>query len=152
MLQRADPTRFPMQLLPDKTPRTLWSGTSATVINEPGSCEWREWRIREWLLLLLRFAVTQEPSDRTAAIAMAHELDSVGVEWRWRPSAGAPWRPTAPRFFVRTSIEVCRAILETGGAQNNHPVLFAHAARIENPRLKQAFRAAAGLRMISPPP
>jgi hypothetical protein len=34
--------------------------------------------VASWLLLLLRYAVTREPSDRSAALAMADELDSLG--------------------------------------------------------------------------
>src|SRR5262249_31182545 len=56
--------------------------------------------IREWLLLLLRFAITCDPKDQAAAFAMADEIDSLGHQWR----------PSAPSFFRRTSDEVCAAI------------------------------------------
>jgi hypothetical protein len=58
-----------------------------------GSHDWRDRKVREWLLLLLRFAVTREPSDQSAALTSADELDSLGVRWR----------PTAPNFFLTTS-------------------------------------------------
>src|SRR5262245_10167923 len=65
-----------------------------------GSQDWRACRIREWLLLLLRFAITCDPEDQAAAFAMADEIDALGLEWR----------PSAPSFFRRTSGEVCAAI------------------------------------------
>jgi hypothetical protein len=97
---------------------------------ETGSPDWRERKVREWLLLLLRFAVTREPADQSAALAMADELDSLGLRWR----------PAGPRFFLATSCEVCSAILADG--EGSSPVLREHIARIEDPRLKRAFRAA----------
>jgi hypothetical protein len=107
---------------------------------EFGSHDWPERMVREWLLLLLRFAVTLEPSDRSAALAKADQLDSLGMQWR----------PTAPRFFLRTSEEVCRAILMAGDGHSN-PVLRRHVARIDDPRLRRAFQAAVGLRPLFEP-
>jgi hypothetical protein len=102
--------------------------------------DWRDRKVREWLLLLLRFAITREPSDRSAALAMADELDSLGVRWR----------PAAPRFFLTTSSEVCAAIVAVEDGHNNL-VLRRHVARIPDPRLRRAFRAAVGLRPRSVP-
>jgi hypothetical protein len=70
------------------------------MIGEFGSYDWRGRKLREWLLHLLRYAVTREPSDRTAALAVAAELDSLDEQWR----------PAAPRFFLKTTEEVCSAI------------------------------------------
>lgn len=95
---------------------------------------WRDRKVREWLLLLLTFAVTRELTDQSAALAMADELDSLGVRWQCR----------APRFFVRTTKEVCEAILAACDGSNN-AVLRRHLARIDDPRLRRAFRAAVGL-------
>ena len=105
---------------------------------DTGAPDWRDRRIREWLLLLLRFAVTREIADRSAALALADELDSVGV---W-------WRPAAPSFFRRTSQDVCAAIDTAGGAQSA-PILYRHITRIGDLRLRRAFAAAVGLQ--SPP-
>ena len=58
-----------------------------------GSKDWRASRIREWLLLLLRFAITWDPKDEAAALAMTEEIDALGLHWR----------PSAPSFFRRTS-------------------------------------------------
>ena len=89
-------------------------------------------KLREWLLLLLRFAVTRSPSDQASVFALAHQLDSVG-----------PKRKTAePRFFQRKSREVCEAILTD---DSSHAALRIHAARIDDPRLRRAFLAAVGL-------
>jgi hypothetical protein len=117
--------------------RRLVSGTMAAKF---GSLDWRDRKLREWLLLLLRFAVTREPSDQSAALAMADELDSLGVRWR----------PAAPRFFLRTTNEVCEAILAVSDGQNNR-VLQGHVARIHDPRLRRAFQAAVGLQLTSEP-
>ena len=60
----------------------------------------RAGRIREWLLLLLRFAITWDPKDEAAVFAMADEINAPGLRWR----------PSAPSFFRRTSSEVCKMI------------------------------------------
>lgn len=93
--------------------------------------------LREWLLLLLRFAVTHEPSDQSTALAIAEELDALGVRWK----------SAAPRFFVRTTNEVCEAIVGVNDDRRD-AVLRKHLARIDNPRLKLAFRSAVGLPAI----
>jgi len=93
----------------------------------------RDRRLREWLLLL-RFGVTREAADRWAVLAMADELDSLGMRWR----------PAAPSFFVRTSNEICDAIL-TGHDAHSHAILRRHMARIDDPRLRRAFGAAVDL-------
>ena len=107
-----------------------WAGHMSAAFT---SDDWQERKIREWLLLILRFAITREPRDRLAASAMADELDAVG----------GYWRPMAPRFFVTTAAEVCDAILGLGEQAN--AVLRTHIARISDPRLRDAFAAAVGL-------
>lgn len=103
------------------------------MIPEFGSHDWRGRKLQEWLLLLLRYAVTWEPSDRSAALAMADELDSMGGQWR----------PAAPRFFLRTSDEVCTAIISSGD-DHSSAVLRRHVARIQDARMRQAFQGAIG--------
>ena len=107
-----------------------WAGHMSAAFT---SDDWQERKIREWLLLILRFAITREPRDRLAASAMADELDAVG----------GCWRPMAPRFFVTTTAEVCDAILGLGEQAN--VVLRTHIARISDPRLRGAFTAAVDL-------
>jgi hypothetical protein len=96
--------------------------------------DWKDRKLQEWLFLLLRYAVTRESSDRWAVLAMADELDSLGVQWR----------PGAPRFFHRTAYEVCEAII-ADRTRHTTSVLRKHAMRIDNPRLRRAFAAAVDL-------
>jgi hypothetical protein len=102
--------------------------------------EGRRRRLHEWLFLLLRFAVTRDPTDRAAALAMADELDSLGMRWR----------PAAPRFFLTASQEVCDAILASGDWRT--AALRKHAARIEHVRLRRAFLAAIDIPLRSNAP
>jgi hypothetical protein len=96
-----------------------------------GSQDWRVKRIREWLLLLLRFAVTRDAKDEAAALAMGDEIDAIGQRWR----------PPGPSFFRRTTDEVCRAITAPDGVKRA-TILKKHLARIDDPRLRRAFAAA----------
>lgn len=91
--------------------------------------------IREWLLALLRFAITREQSDHAIALAIADKLDGTGGHW---------W-PVAPRFFTRTSDEVCAAMVTLGDGQESI-VLRRHLERIDDARLRRAFQAAIALR------
>jgi hypothetical protein len=103
--------------------------------NQSWSLDWRDRKIREWLLILLRFAITRETADRAAVLAMADELDSLNVSWR----------PSAPTFFARTSSELCDAI---SGSHNglDRGVLLRHVTRISDPRLRRAFQGALNLK------
>src|SRR5262245_29947910 len=93
----------------------IWTHGGHTVGTRVGTaCEmsaqshdWRDCKVGEWLLLLLRFAVTREPAHRFDALAMADELDALGMRWR----------PAAPRFFRNTSTDVCDAI---AASENGH--------------------------------
>src|SRR5262245_3271337 len=105
-----------------------------------GSQDWRGGRIREWLLLLLRFAITCDPEDQVAAFPMADEIDA--LEHHWRPSA--------PSFFRRTSSEVCEAIIALEDPRRI-TILKKHIARIDDPRLRRAFQAAVDLERGSRP-
>jgi hypothetical protein len=104
------------------------------MVVEFGSHDWRDRKVREWLLLLLRFAVTREATDQAAALALADQLDSLGMGCK----------RAKPGFFFKTSIEVSNAILALRDRENDN-VLRTHLARIDDPRLKRAFRAAVGL-------
>jgi hypothetical protein len=96
-----------------------------------GPQDWRATRIREWLLQLLRFAITRDPKDQAAVFATADEIDALGLEWR----------PSAPSFFRRTSRDVCTAIT-TPDDPRTRGILERHLARIDDMRLKRAFQAA----------
>jgi hypothetical protein len=104
------------------------------MITEFSSNDWRGRKLQEWLLLLLRYAVTRAASDRSAALAMADELDSLGGQWR----------PAARRFFLKTTEEVCLAIPAVND-RHNYRVLLRHLTRIDDPRLRRAFQAAIDL-------
>ncbi len=93
---------------------------------------WRERQVREWLLLLLRYAITREAADQNAVLCLADELDAAGISWR----------PSGPSFFRRTSREICAAI--RADATPSNVILRRHISRIDNPRLKHAFAAAVG--------
>jgi hypothetical protein len=99
-----------------------------------GSQDWRAGRIREWLLLVLRFAITCDAKDQAAAFAMADEIDALGHQSR----------PSAPTFFRRTSGEVCEAINALEDPRRI-TILKKHIARIDDPRLRRAFQAAVDL-------
>jgi hypothetical protein len=97
-------------------------------------------RIREWLLLVLRFAITCDLKDQAAVFAMADEIDALGQQWR----------PSAPSFFRRTSGEVCAAIIARDDPKRA-AILKKHIARIDDPRLQRAFQAAVELEQGSRP-
>ena len=99
----------------------------------------RAGRIREWLLLLLRFAITWDPKDEAAVFAMADEIDALGLRWR----------PSAPSFFRRTSDEVCAAITVLDDPKRA-TILKKHIARIDDPRLRRAFQAAVDIERKAP--
>jgi hypothetical protein len=122
--------------------RRLYEGrlgvTARKMSAQFSSYDWRDGKLREWLLLLLRYSVTRESRDRAAALAMADELDSLGCRWR----------PSSPSFFEKTSNEVCEAIRAPNEGESIVR-LHKHIARIDDPRLRQAFRAAVGLEQTS---
>ena len=126
---------------PDRVPARNGSKTAkkpSTYCDQPSATsdpqDWAARQVREWLLLLLRFAVTTDPKDLSATLALADEIDARGLQWR----------PSAPTFFRRTTTEVCNAIT-TVDDPNSAPILKRHLARIDNPVLKRAFRAAVNI-------
>jgi hypothetical protein len=90
------------------------------------------------LFLLLRFAVTSDLIDQSAAFALADEIDALGLHWR----------PSAPTFFRRTTGEVCNAITAPEDPKRT-AVLRQHIARIDNPALRRAFQAAVNMEVRS---
>jgi hypothetical protein len=96
--------------------------------------DWGARQVREWLLQLLRFAVTSDSRDQSAALALADEIDARGLQWR----------PSAPTFFRRTTKEVCKAIT-TVDDPKSAAILKRHLARIDNPALKRAFQGAVNM-------
>ena len=102
--------------------------------------EWRTKKVRDWLLAILRFAVTMHNADRPAILAVAEEIDKLGTR---------PESRSAFRFFRHTSIEICTAILEKQNSKGS-AVLRLHLNRIEDCRLRRAFAAAIEFRNSSP--
>jgi hypothetical protein len=94
----------------------------------------RALQIRDWLLLLLRFAVTLDAKDETTASAKADQLDGL-------VSGDGP---SAPTFFRRTTSEICRAIAAPDEPTRT-TILKKQIARIDEPRLRRAFQAAVGI-------
>ena len=92
----------------------------------------RAGRIREWLLLLLRFAVTRDSQDEATACALADQIDAVGLQSQL----------TAPTFFRRTTLELCNAVTAPEGSPQRRATLARHLSRIDDARLKRAFAAA----------
>jgi hypothetical protein len=95
--------------------------------------DWRDEKVRDWLFLILRFAITRDARDRAAVLTLAAELDALGTRRCW-----------VPRFFMRTGTEVCAAILGID-SPNRRSILLTHARRVDDPRLKRAFLAAVDL-------
>jgi hypothetical protein len=95
--------------------------------------EWRSERIRNWLLAILRFAVTQDDPDRMCVLEMARKLD------RQEPDGDPSFS-----FFARTSVEICNAIVANDDARRQ-AVLNRHFNAIDDHRLWNALKAATEL-------
>ena len=89
-------------------------------------------RVRDWLLALLRYAVTLHDADKSAVLVIAEEIDKLGSHAEGRSTF---------KFFRRTSIELCRAILDKHNSKAS-AVLRLHLNRIDDYRLKRAVEAA----------
>ena len=117
------------------------------MINNKAAPEWLTRAIREWLLAILRFAITLEPADRAKVLVIAREMDQLGQD-----SAA-----TAFAFFTRTSFEFCNAIADKGNPSRG-VILRRQLLRIGDTRLRSAIEAAIDLgfsaapRAPKPPP
>jgi hypothetical protein len=93
--------------------------------------DWHTRTLRAWQLAVLRFAVTLDNADRLAVFAIASEIDRLdrrhGV-------------PRDFRFFRRTSVELCAAILQPNELTST--LLHQYLARIGDGRLRRALAAA----------
>jgi len=94
--------------------------------------------VRQWLFAMLRFALTLESTDRAAVIDLAGVMDRLS----------SPGAPAGFTFFVRTSIQVCDAIVAKDGAQSS-ATLRAFLRKIDDLLLRRSFEAALG---VKPPP
>ena len=116
-----------------KKPSAYYDQPNATSVTSDPQ-DWAARQVREWLLLLLRFAVTSDPKDQSATLALADEIDACGLQWR----------PSAPSFFRRTTNELCKAIT-TLDDPKSVAILKRHLARIDAPALRRAFQAAVNM-------
>ena len=94
--------------------------------------ECRTKKVRDWLLAILRYAVTLHDADRSAVLVIADEIDRLGSCAEDR---------SAFTFFHRTSTELCSAIFEKQNSKKS-AVLRLHLKRIDDRRLRRAFEAA----------
>jgi hypothetical protein len=90
-------------------------------------------RIRDWLLVFLRFAVTRDEADRADVMAAARDLDR-----------GSRLAASGFGYFTRTAHELCAAALDVQAPQSLS-VLRQHLKRIEDERLRRSLEAALGL-------
>ena len=95
------------------------------------SQEWPARKVREWLLAILRFAVTLDQADLAAVQAIAIAMDRLGSH----PDA------TTFAFFARSSAEFGHAIANKDDP-NSIALLRRQLARIDDQRLRRALEAA----------
>jgi hypothetical protein len=104
---------------------------------EPARDDWLDRKVRDWLLAVLRFAMTGEEGDREAIVTLAEEMDRLG----W-------WPIQSPfQFFSSTSTELCRALAKLDDP-DSLPVLRRHLKRIADPRIEHAMAAAVGIQNL----
>lgn len=92
---------------------------------------WFAVTLRAWHLAMLRFAVTLDNADRLAVLRIAREIDE--LDPHQDGSNGF-------RFFRRTSVELCAAILQPNEASS--AILLQYQVRLDDDRLRRAFAAA----------
>jgi|SRR5271166_2180400 len=88
-------------------------------------------RIREWLLGILRFAVTLEQCDRAAVMCVAAEMDRLGVS-----TARSGFS-----YFTRTSTKLCDCIAAKHDF-DKLAELCLHIEKIDDDRLRRALEGA----------
>jgi hypothetical protein len=95
--------------------------------------------IRRWLFAILRFAITLEQADRAAVLAVAAEMDR----------AGSPSSRGRFAFFVRTSIQLCDAMI-AGNCPESVATLRVFLGRIDHLPLRRAFEAVLDIKPSRP--
>ena len=89
-------------------------------------------KIMDWLLALLRYAVTLHDADKSAVLLIAVEIDKL-----WSRAEDR----SAFEFFRRTSADLCSAIMDKQNSKRS-AILHLHLKRIDDCRLRRAFEAA----------
>jgi hypothetical protein len=84
--------------------------------------------VQDWLFLVLRYAVSRGARDERAVLDLAAKIDTLNQRRDLE----------AFRFFRSYSERLCIAIAAPD-ALGHRQILMAHARRIGQPRLKQAF-------------
>jgi hypothetical protein len=95
---------------------------------------WHTTKVRDWLLAIVRFAVTLDESDKQTILAIAQEMDGLG---------SLPGRSSFS-YFARTSHELCRAIADRDNP-NGTAILRRHLGTIDDRRLRQMTASAIDL-------
>jgi hypothetical protein len=94
---------------------------------EPSAIE-ESRRIREWLLGILRFAITLERCDRGVVMNLAAEMDRLGSA---KSQSGF-------NYFTRTSAKLCDCIVAKCDL-DKLVVLRLHIGKVDDDRLRRAF-------------
>lgn len=105
-------------------------GRQNGLVSDPSVIE-ESRRIREWLLGILRFAVTLERCDRAAVMCVAAEMD--------RPGAGTT--QSGFSYFTRTSTKLCDCIAAKYDF-DKLAELRLHIEKIDDRRLRRALEGA----------
>jgi hypothetical protein len=98
---------------------------------QQGSVEQHSMMLRSWQLAILRFAVTLDNADRLGMLAIANQIDRLGMQHEAKPEFG---------FFRKTTSELCAAILQRN--ETAEVMLRQYLARIDDLGLKRALAAA----------
>jgi hypothetical protein len=104
--------------------------------------DWQLRALRSWHLAILRFAVTRDHADRLGVLAVANEIDRLGMPESDCGEFG---------FFRRTSIELCEAILHPDQA-SRETTLRRYLARIDDLKLKRALAIVMDLEQLQQAP
>lgn len=118
------------------SPSTEAAAVSVTRVSLPvaifphtiSACDVLDDVVQDWLFLVLRYAVSREARDRRVVLDLAAKIDTLD-QGRDRE---------AFRFFRSYSERLCIAIAAPD-APGHRQILMAHARRIGQPRLQQAF-------------
>lgn len=101
--------------------------------------EWQSRKIKNWLLTVLRFAMTRDETDRICVLEIAREFD--------RKSSGAG--ETSFSFFARTSAKIC-SIIVADQDPKRRTTLLRYFNCIEDRRLRPALEAATESNSVVP--
>jgi hypothetical protein len=96
--------------------------------------DWRAAKVRDWVLAIVRFAVTLHDVDKHAVLALAEDMDGLGSV----PGAASF------SFFRHRSSELCRAIADRDKPDGT-AILRRHLETIDDRRLRRVTAAAVDL-------